>query len=164
MNSKKVLNTKPVHEGDSRIFADAGEMKKYFHTAVQFDKERQSVILQSIGDAVIATDLDGHVILMNAIAENLTGWKAKEAENKHIKDVFHIINKFTREEGHNPVESVLKTGKTFTLDPDTVLISLDKKKEYAINDSCAPIFDIQGAIMGVVLVFRDVTKQKEEEA
>jgi PAS domain S-box-containing protein len=164
MNSKELLNSKPVDEGDVTNFTDIKEMKKYVHTALQFDKERQSVILQSIGDAVIATDMDGKIILMNAIAENLTGWKSKEAENKPITEVFHIIDKLTREESDNPVESVLKTGKALLLDPDTVLISRDEKKEYSINDSCAPILDIKGNMMGVVLVFRDVTKQKEAEA
>jgi PAS domain S-box-containing protein len=164
MNSKELLNSKPVDEGDVTNFTDIKEMKKYVHTALQFDKERQSVILQSIGDAVIATDMDGKIILMNAIAENLTGWKSEEAENKPITEVFHIINKLTREESDNPVESVLKTGKALVLEPDTVLISRDEKKEYSINDSCAPILDIKGDMMGVVLVFRDVTKQKEAEA
>lgn len=163
MNNTKALNLKPIHEDDANHFANIKGMKEYIHTALQFEKERQSVILQSIGDGVIATDLDGNVILMNAVAENLTGWKSKEAENKPIKKVFHIINKITREDGHNPVESVLETGKTLKLDPNTVLISLDKNKVYAINDSCAPILDQHGTIMGVVLVFRDVTRQKDEE-
>ena len=146
------------------IFADKNAMKKHFDSALQFDKERQSVILQSIGDAVIATDMDGNIILMNPIAENLTGWKSEEAENQPVNEVFHIINKLTRKESDNPVESVLKTGKALKLDPDTVLISRNEKMEYSINDSCAPILDIKGNIMGVVLVFRDVTKQKKEEA
>ena len=164
MNSKELLNSKPVDEGDVTNFTDIKEMKKYVHTALQFDKERQSVILQSIGDAVIATDMDAKIILMNAIAENLTGWKSEDAESKPITEVFHIINKLTREESDNPIESVLKTGKALVLEPDTVLISRDEKKEYSINDSCAPILDIKGNMMGVVLVFRDVTKQKEAEA
>lgn len=164
MNNKELLNSKPVHEDDVTVFADIKEMKKYFNTALQFDKERQSVILKSIGDAVIATDMEGNIILMNAIAENLTGWKSEEAENKPITEVFHIIDKLTREESDNPIKSVLKTGKALALDPDTILISRDEKKEYSINDSCAPILDLKGNMMGVVLVFRDVTKQKEEEA
>ncbi len=145
------------------IFADRNAMKKHFETALQFDKERQSVILQSIGDAVIATDMDGNIILMNPIAENLTGWKSEDAENKSILEVFHTIKKLSREEGDNPVESVLKTGKALKLDPDTVLISRNGEKEYSIDDSCAPILDIKGNIMGAVLVFRDVTKKMQEE-
>ncbi len=147
-----------------RIFADKDAMKRHFETALQIDKERQSVILQSIGDAVIATDMDGSIILMNAVAEKLTGWKSGEAESKPIAKVFHIINKLTREEIDSPVESVLKTGKVLKLAPDAVLISRDEKKEYPVSDSCAPILNPKGNIMGAVLVFRDVTKQKQEEA
>ncbi|MFI0431050.1 PAS domain-containing protein [Mariniflexile sp. HMF6888] len=139
-------------------------MKKHFENVLQFDKERQSAILQSIGDAVIATNMDGNIILMNPIAEHLTGWKVEEAENKPITEVFHIINKHTREESDSPIELVLKSGKSLKLDVDTILISHLDKKEYYINDSCAPILDTKGHIMGVVLVFRDITKEKEEEA
>jgi PAS domain S-box-containing protein len=153
-----------MNEDHLTIFADKVEMKRDLDTALQFDKERQSVILQSIGDAVIATNLDGNVILMNPIAEKLTGWTSEEAENKPMIEVFHIINKFTREAGDNMVESVLKTGKTLKIDPNTLLISRNGKKEHSISDSCAPILDIKGNIMGVVLVFRDVTKKKKEEA
>lgn len=164
MNNKEPLNSKLMYNDPVPVFTDVKEMKKYFNTALQFDKERQSVILQSIGDGVIATDLEGNIVLMNAIAENLTGWKSEEAEGKPVVEVFHVINKLTREESDSPVESVLKTGKTLILDPDTILLTRDEKKEYSISDSCAPILNIKGNIMGVVLVFRDVTKQKEEEA
>lgn len=164
MNNKELLDIIPNYEDHETVLVDKSAMKKLFNTALQFDKERQSVILQSIGDAVIATDIDGKIILMNPVAEKLTGWKFEEAENKPISEVFHIVDNITRKEGDNLIEKVLKTGKALTLDPDTILISRNQKKEYAINDSCAPILDIKGNIMGVVLVFRDVTKQKQEEA
>jgi len=153
-----------MNEDNITDITDNDAMKKYVDTALQFDKERQSVILQSIGDAVIATDIDGKIILMNPIAEKLTGWKSEEAEGKPIIEVFHIINRLTKKEDNNPVETVLKTGKALKIHPNTVLISRNAKKEYSINDSCAPIYDTKGNIMGVVLVFRDVTKQKQEEA
>jgi PAS domain S-box-containing protein len=153
-----------MNEDNITDITDNDAMKKYVDTALQFDKERQSVILQSIGDAVIATDIDGKIILMNPIAEKLTGWKSEEAEGKPIIEVFHIINRLTKKEGNNPVKTVLKTGKALKIHPNTVLISRNAKKEYSINDSCAPIYDTKGNIMGVVLVFRDVTKQKQEEA
>ncbi|RXJ45725.1 sensor histidine kinase [Gelidibacter gilvus] len=164
MNSKQFLNGKPINEDHKTILLDKNVMPKPISTALQFDKERQSVILQSIGDAVIATDMEGDIILMNPVAEKLTGWKFEDAENKPISEVFHIVDNLTREEGDNLVKTVLRTGKSLNIDPDTVLISRNKKKEYSINDSCAPIFDIKGNIMGVVLVFRDVTKEKQEEA
>ncbi|MBN3519328.1 PAS domain-containing protein [Algoriphagus lutimaris] len=147
-----------------RIFADKDSIKRHFETALQIDKERQSVILQSIGDAVIATDMDGSIILMNSVAEKLTGWKSGEADSKPIAEVFHIVNKITREISNNPIKSVLETGKEQKLDPNTVLISRNNYDEYSVSDSCAPIFDTKGNIMGVVLVFRDISKQKQDEA
>lgn len=164
MKNKELLDTNTLTEDKKMIFADKNAMKEHFDTALQFDKERQSVILQSIGDAVIATDMHGNVVLMNPVAEKLTGWKSEEAENKPITEVFHIIDQISREETDNPVETVLKTGKAFKLDPDTVLISRSRKREYAINDSCAPILNSKGNMMGVVLIFRDVSKQKQEVA
>lgn len=164
MNNQEPLNAKLSKGEPGRLFLDQNAMREHFESALQFDKERQSVILQSIGDAVIATDIDGNVILMNPIAEELTGWTAEEAQSKPIAEVFYIINKHTREESDSPIELVLKSGKSITLDVDTILISRNKKKEYYINDSCAPILDKKRNIMGVVLVFRDVTKQKQEEA
>jgi len=164
MNNKQSLVAKPAYKDQVTIYVDNNAMKKNFDTALQFDKERQSVILQSIGDGVIATDMDGNIILMNPIAEKLTGWKSEEAENKPITSVFHIVDHDTREEIENPVKKVLKTGKALKLDPNAVLISRNEKKEYSINDSCAPIRDSKGNIIGVVLVFRDVTPQKQEEA
>lgn len=164
MNNKAHLNANPVYKDQVTIFMDKDARVKQYETDLQFDKERESVILQSIGDGVIATNLHGNIMLMNAIAENLTGWKLEEAESKPITEVFHIINKLTRAVSDNPIESVLKTGKALKLDPDTVLISRNDEKEYYINDSCAPILNKKGNIMGVVLVFRDVSKRKEEEA
>lgn len=139
-------------------------MKKSFDTSEQFENEREAVILQSIGDAVIATDMNGNIILMNRIAENLTGWKSTDAKNQPIMNVLNIINKQTRKAYDNPIISVLKTRKSIKLKPDTILVSRNKKKEYAISDSCAPILDSIGNTMGVVLVFRDITKQKQDEA
>jgi len=164
MNTKKILNAKPLRKDYVTIFPDKYAMKKHFETVLQFDKERQSVILQSIGDGVIATDIEGNIILMNPVSENLTGWKSEDAEGKPISDVFHIINEQTREYCENPVEKVLKTGKVGKLPPNTALISRNGEKEYSISDSCSPIRGIKGNMMGVVLVFRDVTRQKHEEA
>ncbi|MGM0947046.1 MAG: sensor histidine kinase [Bacteroidota bacterium] len=148
----------------ARILTDKDSIKRHFETALQIDKERQSVILQSIGDAVIATDFDGSIILMNSVAEKLTGWKFEEADGMPITEVFHIVNGLTRERSKNPILSVLETGKEQKLGPDTILISRNNNDEYPVSDSCAPIFDTRGNIMGVVLVFRDVSKQKQEDA
>lgn len=153
-----------MNKNHATISTYNNQIQDYVKILDQFDKEQQSVILKSIGDGVIATDLNGNVKLMNAVAEKLTGWKFDHAENKPITEVLQIINKLTREQSPNPIQSVLSTGKSLKLAPNTVLISHNSKKEYSISDSCAPIIDKRNKMMGAVLVFRDVTEQKREEA
>jgi len=116
--------------------------------------------LYSIGDAVITTDSRGIVQNMNSVAESLTGWLEKEASGKEIGEVFNIVNEFTLEKAENPVSRVLREGKVVGLANHTVLISKDGRK-IPIADSGAPIKDFQGNILGVVLVFRDQTKERE---
>ncbi|SHJ28297.1 PAS domain S-box-containing protein [Tangfeifania diversioriginum] len=126
--------------------------------ALRDSEENQRVILHSLGDAVIAADTNGQVIQMNPIAEQLTGWSFSEAGNKPIDVVFRIVNATTGRKVENPVKRVLETGKIVGLANHTKLISKNGK-EYQISDSGAPIKDDQGAVMGVVLVFRDVTEE-----
>ena len=127
------------------------------------EKERAQVTLRSIGDGVITTDTEGKVVLINAIAERLTGWTQREAEGKPLAEVFYIINERTRERCENPVDKVLREGKIVDLANHTALIARDGA-ERIIADSGAPIRDESGNIIGVVLVFRDATeKQKLEE-
>ena len=122
-----------------------------------------STTLRSIGDAVIATDSRGAITLMNGVAEALTGWSEAEAKGKPLPEVFHIVNEQTRALVVNPVEKVLATGEIVGLANHTVLIARDGR-EAAIDDSGAPIRGEQGGIEGVVLVFRDVTERKLQEA
>ncbi len=122
--------------------------------------EQLRTILHSIGDAVIATDRSGKIIRMNPIAENLTGWNSNEAEGILLTEVFNIVNAQTRELAVNPVNSVLATGQIVGLANHTLLISKNGL-EYQISDSGSPIKDADGNITGVVLVFRDVTKEYE---
>jgi len=126
------------------------------------EKERLSVTLRSIGDGVICTDAAGAIILMNKIAQDLTGWKEEEAIGKPLTEVFHIINEETRQRCGNPVDKVIQTGGIVGLANHTVLISRDGT-ERVLADSGAPILDRDGKIIGVVLVFRDITKQREME-
>lgn len=123
-------------------------------------RERLRTILHSIGDAVIATDMNGNILQMNPIAENLTGWKFSDANGMPLHDVFHIVNAITREKITSPVELVLASGKIVGLANHTVLIAEDGH-EYKIADSGSPIKDSEGNITGVVLVFRDVTQEYE---
>ena len=125
-------------------------------------REWLSVTLASIGDAVIATDTDGRVTFMNPVAEALTGWKLPEARQKPVRDVFHIINEDTRQEVENPVARVLQEGAIIGLANHTLLVRKDGT-EVPIDDSAAPIQEAGGRILGVILVFRDITERKRAE-
>ena len=128
-----------------------------------FNREAElKATLYSIGDAVISTDAQGQILIMNPVAERLTGWKEEEARGKHIQEVFNIVNEFSREPAPNPVEKVIEDGIVVGLANHTVLISRDGK-EYPIADSGAPILDEQGNVLGVILVFRDQTREREAE-
>ncbi|HMV44912.1 MAG TPA: PAS domain S-box protein [Leptospiraceae bacterium] len=124
----------------------------------QRQKEQIGAILYSIGDAVISTDKHGNITSMNPIAEQLTGWLFSEANGKHLDDIFKIINAHSREPVQSPVNVVLSTGKIVGLANHTILVS-KTGKEFQIADSGSPIRNQNGSIIGVVLVFRDVTKE-----
>jgi PAS domain S-box-containing protein len=115
------------------------------------------ITLDSIGDAVIATDVHGVVTRLNPIAEQLTGWTATEAIGRPLLEVFHIVNAYTRQRVESPVDKVLAEGQIVGLANHTVLIAKDGA-EYQIADSGAPIRQADGQTIGVVLVFRDVTE------
>jgi PAS domain S-box-containing protein len=119
--------------------------------------------LRSIGDAVIATDAAGKVSLMNRVAEALTGFPEADALGRPLDEVFRIINEHTRAVVESPVDKVLASGGIVGLANHTVLIARDGR-EIAIDDSGAPIRGDAGRIEGVVLVFRDVSDRKLQEA
>jgi PAS domain S-box-containing protein len=123
-----------------------------------------STTLGSIGDAVIATDMNGAISLMNPVAESLTGWTQAEAAGSSMDLVFDIVNKETRRTVENPVKKVFREGKIVGLADHTILRS-KSGKEFDIEDSAAPILTDTGEAFGVVLVFRDITDKKlaEEE-
>ena len=123
-------------------------------------KREQDLIttLNSIGDAVIATDAKGQITRMNPVAQRLTDWPIDEALGQHIKSIFNVINASTREAIENPIEKVLTTGKTVFLSNHTTLIGRNGN-EHHIADSAAPIRDGSDEILGMVLVFNDVTEQ-----
>ncbi len=125
-------------------------------------EETLRITLNSIGEAVISTDIAGTVVRMNAVAEALCGWGVAEARGKALEEVFHIVHADTGERVENPVAMVLETGNITGLANHTMLISKDGT-EYQIADSAAPIRDDSGNIAGVVLVFRDVTDEYEKE-
>ncbi len=120
------------------------------------EKEHLSVMLSSIGDAVIATDINGNVTLINKVASELTGWTFADAIGKPLTQIFNVVHETTRMKTVNPVMDVLKSGKIIELPDHTLLISADGT-ERLIADSGAPIRDHEGNTIGIVLVFRDIT-------
>jgi diguanylate cyclase (GGDEF)-like protein/PAS domain S-box-containing protein len=143
------------------IVHDVTERKRA-EAALYEEKERLKVTLHSIGDAVITTDMLGKVTLLNEVAERLTGWRLEEALGRPLNQVFRIINENTRLPCENPVKKVLETGLTVELANHTALIGRDGA-ERSIADSGAPIKNADGQVFGVVLVFRDITEQKQRE-
>jgi two-component system cell cycle sensor histidine kinase/response regulator CckA len=144
------------------IVEDITEQKRVME-ALNREKERLAVTLRSIGDAVITTDRNGRITLMNLIAENLTAWEEPEAIGRPLMEVFRIYNERTREPCTNPVDEVLSTGQVMDLANHTLLVGRDGT-EKSIADSGAPILDPNGEIIGVVLVFRDITEQQRTQA
>jgi PAS domain S-box-containing protein len=122
-------------------------------------REQLHVTLSSIGDAVIVTDKDGAVTFLNPVAQNLTGWAPQEAAGRPLEEVFRIVNEETRRPVESPVRRVLREGATVGLANHTILIARDGR-EIPIDDSGAPIRGDDGAVGGVVLVFRDVTEAR----
>ncbi|WP_148597526.1 PAS domain S-box protein [Aquisphaera giovannonii] len=129
---------------------------------LQRSAEWLSVTLRSIGDAVIATDEIGRVKFMNPVAERLTGWPAGEAGGRALEDVFRIVNEDTREPVEHPVAVVLRERGVVGLANHTLLLARGGA-EHPIFDSGAPILGLDGAVRGVVLVFKDVGEQREAE-
>lgn len=138
-------------------FQDISERKRA-EESLRLSEENLSITLNSIGDGVIATDLNGLVVNMNPIAEKLCGWSLIDAEGKPLTEVFNIVNANTRKTVINPVKKVLENGEIVGLANHTVLISKNGT-EYQISDSAAPIKNKEGKISGVVLVFSDVTQK-----
>ncbi len=118
--------------------------------------------LHSIGDAVIASDREGHVVLMNRVAEVLTGWTNAEAQGRPLYEVFRIINETSRAPVESPVDKVRRLGVVVGLANHTLLIRRDGVETH-IDDSGAPILDQQGAITGIVLIFRDINDRRKAE-
>lgn len=124
------------------------------------EKELAQVTLNSIGDAVITTDVDGRVLLLNPVAELLTGWTQSEAGGMPLDEVFNIVDHITRKPIENPAYRAINEGVIVGPTSQSVLISRDHQ-EYAIEDSAAPIRDNEGRVLGCVLVFHNITEKHQ---
>jgi two-component system, cell cycle sensor histidine kinase and response regulator CckA len=140
----------------------ADEGRHRAEAAVKASEEDLRITLDSIGDAVIATDVKGCVVRMNPVAERLTGWALDQAIGKPLTEIFQIVNEGTRAEVESPVPRVLREGAVVGLANHTLLVSRNGV-ERAIADSAAPIRDAAGRVRGVVLVFHDQTERRKAE-
>lgn len=134
--------------------------RKASEMALAESHESLRVTLMSIGDAVITADPSGAVEWMNPVAERLTGWSADEAHGMPLRQVFHIVDEETRLPTENPMATCLQEQRIVGLVNHTLLLSRTGE-EYGIEDSAAPIRDENGQVLGVVLVFHDVTEQRQ---
>jgi PAS domain S-box-containing protein len=158
----------------SPIFASGGDVLGVLAICQDITREANSAqelresetraarVLQSIGDAVIVTDADTRVARMNTVAEQLTGWRIAEAEGEMLANVFQIVNETTRQPVESPADRVRRTGSVVGLANHTILIARGGKNT-AIDDSGAPIFDDDGQLSGIVLVFRDIEERRAAE-
>ena len=144
------------------VFRDVTK-ERQAEDAIAEQREWFETTLESIGDAVIATDVQGRVAFMNPIAEHLTGWSLDQARGRSCTDVFRIINEESRRTVESPVSRVLAEGVIVGLANHTMLIAADGT-ERPVDDSGAPIRNRAGRVVGVVLVFRDITERRRIEA
>lgn len=157
-------NARAVRDSANRIthyegtIADITERKRA-EQAIFAEKERAQVTLQSIGDAVISTDADGRIEYINPVAESLTAWTLEEARGRPIGEVLSLVNEITREPIENPLLCVLGGSEVGSPADHSVLVTRSGH-EVAIQESAAPICDRQGRVIGAVIVFHDVTKER----
>jgi len=157
-------NARAVRDAGNKIVGYEGTIaditeRKRAEQAVFAEKERAQVTLQSIGDAVISTDAEGRIEYINPVAETLTAWSLEEARGRPIADVLNLVNEITRETIENPLMCALGRGEAGAPADHSVLITRSGQ-EVAIQESAAPICDRQGRVIGAVIVFHDVTKER----
>jgi diguanylate cyclase (GGDEF)-like protein/PAS domain S-box-containing protein len=158
---------------NSRVVVDAEGRASYFEgtitditqrkaaeRALFNEKERAQVTLQSIGDAVVTTDATGNVEYLNPVAEQLTGWERREAQGRPIGEIITLTDETTGEAVENPVLRCLNEGRVVELADNVVLASRDGTA-IAIQDSAAPIQDRNGQVVGAVMVFHDVSHERQ---
>ena len=124
------------------------------------EKERAEVTLNSIGDAVLCTDIAGNVTYLNVVAETMTGWSRTEAAGRPLLDVFNLIDGTTGKPSPNPMDLAVRQNRTVTLTDNCMLVRRDGY-ESPIEDSAAPIHDRSGRITGAVIVFHDVSAARQ---
>jgi PAS domain S-box-containing protein len=133
--------------------------RRRMQEALAVERERLAVTLQSIGDGVIATDVDGRITSLNRVAEELTGWSQADAAGRPVGEVFRIVSEAAGTAVEGPVREALALGKIVAMANHVALVRRDGTR-VSIADSAAPIRSADGSTLGVVLVFRDVTAER----
>ncbi|MDZ8186164.1 MAG: response regulator [Nostoc sp. ChiSLP02] len=151
---------KPFKEKELKTNIEIALIKHRLEKQLKANKKWLDALLKSISDGVIASDLQQLVTFMNPVAENLTGWKQEEACGRNSSEVFNIADAETHTPLENPITKVIQDGNIVHLPIDTILIAKDGAT-IPINDSAAPIKDEKDRITGAVVIFRDITEQKQ---
>ena len=133
--------------------------RKQFESELARSRELLQVTLESIGDAVITTDIHGCVQWLNRVAERMTGWLKEEVVGRPVDRVFVVVDDETRMPTRNPVARCLATSAIVSGSGNTTLIS-KSGEEFGVEDSASPIREANGQVLGAVLVFRDVSEQR----
>ncbi|MBS1142812.1 MAG: response regulator receiver modulated diguanylate cyclase/phosphodiesterase with sensor(s) [Proteobacteria bacterium] len=157
MNAAAMLDGRQSR-GHVQIVEDISE-RKAAEDALFEEKERAQVTLNSIGDAVLTTNLPGNVTYLNQVAETMTGWSRESALGRPLSEVFRIVDGATRQEAPNPAQLAVRENRTVGLAADSVLLRRDGR-ESPIEDSAAPIHNRDGQVAGAVIVFHDVSESR----
>ncbi|MBV9386332.1 MAG: response regulator, partial [Chroococcidiopsidaceae cyanobacterium CP_BM_ER_R8_30] len=153
---------KPFKERELYTAVEIALSKYRMEQQLKESEKWLTTVLKSIGDAVIASDINKRIIFMNPVAEVLTEWKQVDVLGRDVEEVFHIVNEETGSSVESPIIRALKLRTVVNLPEHTILIARNGT-EIPIDDSAAPIQDEQGNITGAVLVFRDITERKQAE-
>jgi len=159
-----VENARVVRDLDGSIVGYEGTLaditeRKRAEMQLSEEKEKAQVTLQSIGDAVITADADGHIEYLNPVAESLTGWETREAAGRPASDVFQMLSESTRQPIASSILRCLREGRTVELTEPSLLVNR-RGQEISIQDSAAPIRDRGGRLIGAVMVFHDVSQER----
>ncbi|HOY66597.1 MAG TPA: PAS domain S-box protein [Candidatus Ozemobacteraceae bacterium] len=152
------MHSKRMPDGTYQAFFHDITRRKQIEDAAAAEKERLAVTLRSIGDGVITTDTLGRVQLVNRVAEQLTGWCQQEAEGRPLPEVFRILDERSREPAATAIDAVLATAVTVDSDIPVVLVARDGS-ERLVARCGSPLMDRNNAVIGAVLVFRDMTEK-----
>jgi PAS domain S-box-containing protein len=163
--TRDLTQRKQAEEDARRLAAEqaARQAAEANAEVIRSQREQFRITLESIGDAVIATDAQANVTLLNSVAQALTGWKAEEAIGQPLSRVLNLRNQQTGQPAQNPVDRVIREGIVVGLANHTILVARDGTGR-PIEDSAAPIKDERGNLLGCIMVFHDVSEKQRQQA